>query len=124
MLFNSYEFVFGFLPLVFLGFLLFARAGIPALVQVWLVLCSLFFYGWWNYKYLALILGSILCNYFIGLLISHSSNHTRRLWLTLGVCFNLGLIGFFKYADFFISTTNIAFETDFNLLHVILPLAI
>jgi D-alanyl-lipoteichoic acid acyltransferase DltB (MBOAT superfamily) len=124
MLFNSYEFVFGFLPLVFLGFLVLARAGAPALVQVWLVLCSLFFYGWWNYKYLALILGSILCNYFIGLLISHSSNHTRRLWLTLGVCFNLGLIGFFKYADFFISTTNIAFETDFNLLHVILPLAI
>ena len=99
MLFNSYEFIFGFLPLVFLGFLLLARAGIPSLVQVWLVLCSLFFYGWWNYKYLVLILGSILCNYFIGLLISHSRNHVRRLWLTLGVCFNLGLIGFFKYAD-------------------------
>jgi D-alanyl-lipoteichoic acid acyltransferase DltB (MBOAT superfamily) len=124
MLFNSYEFIFGFFPLVFLGFLVLARAGMPALVQVWLVGCSLFFYGWWNYKYLALILASILFNYFVGLVISHSRNHTRRLWLVLGVCFNLGLLGFFKYADFFISTTNIIFGRDFNLLHVILPLAI
>jgi D-alanyl-lipoteichoic acid acyltransferase DltB (MBOAT superfamily) len=124
MLFNSYEFIFGFFPLVFLGFLVLARAGMPALVQVWLVVCSLFFYGWWNYKYLALILASILFNYFVGLLISHSRNHARRLWLVLGVCFNLGLLGFFKYADFFISTTNIIFGEDFNLLHVILPLAI
>jgi alginate O-acetyltransferase complex protein AlgI len=124
MLFNSYEFIFGFFPLVFLGFLILARTRIPSLVQAWLVICSLFFYGWWNYKYLALILVSILCNYFVGLLISHSKNHTRRLWLILGLCFNLGLLGFFKYADFFISTTNIFFETDFNLLHIILPLAI
>ena len=124
MLFNSYEFIFGFFPLVFLGFLVLARAGMPALVQVWLVGCSLFFYGWWNYKYLALILASILFNYFVGLVISHSRNHTRRLWLVLGVCFNLGLLGFFKYADFFISTTNVIFGEDFNLLHVILPLAI
>ena len=124
MLFNSYEFIFGFLPLAFLGFLVLARTGMPSLVQGWLVICSLFFYGWWNYKYLALILVSILCNYLLGLLISHSRNRVRKLWLTLGVCFNLCLIGFFKYADFFISTTNIILETDFNLLHVILPLAI
>ena len=124
MLFNSYDFIFGFLPLVFLGFLLLARTGVPTLVQAWLVICSLFFYGWWNYKYLALILISILFNYIAGLLISHSKKHTRGTWLTLGVCFNLGLLGYFKYADFFIGTTNIIFETDFNLLHVILPLAI
>ncbi len=124
MLFNSYEFIFGFFPLVFLGFLLLTRTRIPSLVQIWLVICSLFFYGWWNYKYLALILVSILFNYFVGLLISHSKHHTRKLWLTLGLCFNLGLLGFFKYADFFISTTNIFCATDFNLLHIILPLAI
>jgi len=124
MLFNSYDFIFGFLPLVFLGFLVLARAGRPSLVQAWLVISSLFFYGWWNYKYLALILASILFNYFVGLLISHSRNHSRRFWLVLGISFNLGLLGFFKYADFFIGTTNIVLGTDFNLLYVILPLAI
>ena len=124
MLFNSYEFIFGFLPLVFLGFLVLARSGVSSLVQAWLVASSLFFYGWWNYKYLALILASILFNYLAGLLISHSKRRARRLWLIVGVCFNLGLLGFFKYADFFISTTNVIFGKDFNLLHVILPLAI
>lgn len=124
MLFNSYEFIFGFLPVVFFGFLILARFRMPALIQVWLVACSLFFYGWWNYKYLALILGSVLFNFLVGLWISHSKAHTRKMILILGVVFNLGLLGFFKYADFFIDSTNYIFASDFNVLNVMLPLAI
>ncbi len=124
MLFNSYEFILGFLPVAFAGFLLLARLQIPSLIQAWLISCSLFFYAWWNYKYLALIVGSILLNFICGQLIVRNRNSARKLCLVTGICINLGLLGFFKYADFFISTTNQLFATEYNLLHIILPLAI
>lgn len=68
MLFNSYAFVFGFLPLVLLGFFVLARAS-AKLAAGWLAAASLFFYGWWNPAYVALLAGSLLANYAFGLAI-------------------------------------------------------
>jgi alginate O-acetyltransferase complex protein AlgI len=66
MLFNSYEFVFAFLPLVLLGFYLLGHWGQKRAAITWLVLASLFFYGWWNPPYLILLISSIVWNFVLG----------------------------------------------------------
>ena len=93
-----------------------------------LVLASLFFYSWWNIAYLPLILVSMLVNYTVG---RELAQHTqkRRVYspkklLAAGVFFNLGLLGYFKYSDFFIMNVNRAFDGHISLLNLALPLAI
>ena len=68
MLFNSYIFIFGFLPVVWLGFFQIGKTS-HALAALWLAAASLFFYGWWDLRYVALLLGSIAFNYAAGYLI-------------------------------------------------------
>ena len=121
MLFNSYTFIFLFLPIVLGGYALACRIGTRA-GMAWLVVASLFFYGWWNPVYLWLILGSVGVNYFFGCALTNRP--TKRL-LALGVCLNHGLIGYFKYAGFFgdnmySSATGIPFEFG----DILLPLGI
>ena len=120
MLFNSYEFIFLFLPLTLFGFWLFSRLGHAAVVT-WLVACSLFFYALWNPAYLSLLVGSVLVNYFLGGLISERQS---RLLLALGVAFNLGLIGYFKYLGLLTGTIFASASEPFGIGAVILPLAI
>ena len=125
MLFNSYEFIFVFLPITLILFYLIGSRGHPRAAMLWLVVASLFFYGWWNYKYLILIIGSMLFNYAVGLAIGNrSSKSNKKLLLVCGVVANLGLISYFKYANFFIDSINVAIETSFHLKTIILPLAI
>lgn len=128
MLFNSYLFIFLFLPTsVLLYYLINNTVGKPA-AKTWLLLASLFFYGYWSPKYLLLLGTSILVNYSISLLLSTkntSQRHkSRQALLILGLTINLGLLGYFKYADFFISTINNLSGSNYNLLHVVLPLGI
>lgn len=126
MLFNSFEFIFVFLPLIFVGYFLINKAH-PMAGKVWLLIGSLFFYSWWNPIYLPLLLLSLIVNFPIGRLLSSTSilqNRRRKLFLWIGIIFNICLLGFFKYYDFFVSNLNFALKTDFNLLHFILPLAI
>lgn len=97
MLFNSRLFILAFLPLALGGFLAWTRLGRqPALW--WLLACSLVFYAWWKPVFLALLLFSILTNFWLGMRISASAWPGR--WLALGLTFNLGLLGFFKYTGF------------------------
>lgn len=125
MLFNSYEFIFVFLPITLILFYLIGSRGHHRAAMLWLVVASLFFYGWWNYKYLILIIGSMLFNYAVGLAIGNrSSKSYKKLLLVCGVVVNLGLISYFKYANFFIDSINITIETSFHLKTIILPLAI
>lgn len=122
MLFNSPEFIFVFLPITLLIFFILGGQGYQTLARGALVIASLFFYGWWNPPYLILLISSILINYIIGSALSkQEKNH---ILLTLGISFNLALIGYFKYANFFIKTVNDVAGTDFNLHQIILPLAI
>lgn len=123
MLFNSYIFLFLFLPIVVTGFLVLGRAGRRRAAVGWLVLGSLFFYGWWNPRYLSLILGSILFNYAVGLRLTRGGRGGRPL-LIFGIATNLALLGYFKYANFFVRNLNCLVGTDLHLPPIILPLAI
>ncbi|MBC8479548.1 MAG: MBOAT family protein, partial [FCB group bacterium] len=122
MLFNSTEFIFVFLPVTlflffFLGSQLHQRAAVA-----WLVLASLFYYSWWNPIYLWLLVFSILFNFSTGRLLS--SRLRSKLFLSLGVAVNLALLGYFKYANFFVDNINGLLRQNFTLDHVVLPLAI
>lgn len=127
MLFNSYEFMFLFLPITLIVYFLLNRWISSVAGRLWLAAASLFFYSWWNPIYLPLILSSIVVNYLFGSALVQHRSHWRisqKGILTLGVCFNVGLLGYFKYTDFFISNINTAFSTGFPLPHIILPLGI
>lgn len=126
MLFNSFEFLFAFLPLTLLGFFWVGRLGHEPAIA-WLVLASLFFYGWWNPSYVPLIIASMLVNYGIGRRLGreHQPRSTSaRVLLVLGIAFNLGLLGWYKYANFGVETLNAVLGTDIHLHQVLLPLAI
>lgn len=124
MLFNSYEFLFAFLPIVLGGFLLLQRIAHTSLLLFWLTAASLFFYAWWNPIYLLLLAGSAISNYGIAKALSNCGVDKRRVWLCLGITLNLALLGYFKYANFFVSSMNSVLALDFHLEKIVLPLAI
>lgn len=124
MLFNSFEFIFVFLPAIFIGYYLINKLHFT-LSKIWLLVGSLFFYSWWNPIYLPLILSSMIVNFLIGSSLGTvEKKASRQIILTIGLIFNIVLLGYFKYYDFFVTNLNWAFSTDFNLLHLVLPLAI
>lgn len=125
MLFNSFEFIFVFLPVVFVGYFYLNKQRKIVAANAWLVLSSLLFYSWWNVVYLPLILISLLFNYGVGSVLGKENPKlNRKAVFVTGILFNVGLLGYFKYSDFFISNVNAVFSTDFPLLHLALPLAI
>lgn len=128
MLFNSYEFLFLFLPIAVGGyFLLGSREKTSEWANIWLVGLSLFFYSYWDIKYLPLLLLSIGVNYVIsGYIIRYRKEKQKKNAKTmflLGIIFNAGLLGFFKYTDFFLENLN-DLGAQFPLLHIVLPLGI
>ena len=127
MLFNSYEFIFLFLPATFIIFFAIARLGHETAIA-WLVIASLFFYGWWNPADLILILLSMVVNVGLGNFLSNTYKlgqiKRSKLCLTLGISLNLGVLGYFKYAGFFIINLNSITGTNIDLGHIVLPLAI
>ena len=128
MLFNSYIFIFFFLPVTFFIYFYLNQKHLVIAGRAFLVAASLFFYSWWNIHYLPLILISMLVNYTIGReLASHrrkQRSYSPRKLLFVGVLFNLGLLGYYKYSDFFIVNLNRVAGTELPLLHLALPLAI
>jgi len=97
MLFNSYGYLFLFLPMALVGYFALHRSSTIALA--WLVAASLFFFAWWNPWHLPVVLGSIAFNFWAGRRIMASSGNKRR-WLWLGIVGNLLLLGVFKYTHF------------------------
>ncbi len=126
MLFNSFSFLFLFLPVVFIGFFAFARVG-KGWAAGWLAAASLFFYGWWSVAYIPLLLGSIVFNYWAGARIGAAQGSARARLLALAVTLDLALLAYFKYADFFIDSVNrvsAAYLPVLPLLHLVLPIGI
>lgn len=124
MLFNSYIFILFFLPLVVIGYFSCRKIGDIGIMlsRWWLVAASLFFYGYWDYRYLTLIIFSIGINYFISWLIVKVSS--SKMILVLGVIFNLCLIGYYKYSAFVVQNINNLTDCEFAIHGIVLPLAI
>jgi len=126
-LFNSYEFIFFFLPATFFIYFLLLRQRLIIGAKGFLVFASLFFYSWWNIDYLPLILLSMLFNYVVGNTLNENFKHIhihKRSVLAIGVIANLALLGYFKYSDFLIENFDLLFGASVPLLHLALPLAI
>lgn len=124
MLFNSFEFIFLFLPLTALLYFSFVRyLGVEYGLGI-LVLASLFFYGYWNPVYLLLILASIGFNYVLGSLLIPRQGANGTAVMIVGVTVNLLLLGYFKYANFFVDNVNALTGLDWQLQNIVLPLAI
>ncbi len=128
MLFNSYTFIFLFLPVVFFGFFWLARDS-HRLAALWLAAASLVFYGWWHPQFVLLLLASFAFNYAMGYAIGHArdanAGGTRAKSILFGaIACNLILLGYFKYTNFFISTANSLGRTSWPLADIILPLGI
>jgi D-alanyl-lipoteichoic acid acyltransferase DltB (MBOAT superfamily) len=123
MLFNSFGFLLVFLPLTVAGFFILARRS-QNLAAGALGLASLIFYGWWSYQYIPLLLGSIVFNYAISSKIGASEQPTRRHWLVLGICINLGFLGYYKYANFLVESVNWLSSVQLQALNIVLPIGI
>lgn len=127
MLFNSYIFIFLFLPLCLGGFYLFAHRGKSVPARLWLTGFSLWFYGYFNPSYLLIMICSILFNYavFKGMeLAGRKSPKWCRPVMIFGVAANLAVLFYFKYYDFFVENVNAVFGTSFVLKGILLPLGI
>jgi alginate O-acetyltransferase complex protein AlgI len=124
MLFNSAEYLFLFLPLGFIVFVLLSRGSSTQGQITWLILASAYFYGSWNPLYLLLICSSIVVNFYVGRTLAATPHDRRRLWLSAGVVFNLGLLAYFKYAGFFVDSLNTLGNWLIPIPEITLPLAI
>ena len=125
MLFNSYIFIFLFLPLALLGWYLLNYMEKYKLAQMFLVGMSLWFYAYFNISYLAVILLRCALNYGMSWLIAKKDTPVfRRIMLVMGCVVNLGVLGYFKYYDFFVENLNALLQTDFNMKNILLPLGI
>ena len=132
MLFNSPEFVFGFLPLTLLGFFLVARWS-TRWALAWLTLASLFFYAWWNPAWLPLMLASITFNFVAGREIAAKGQGggtgwlaplSRRTLLVVAIGVNLALLVYFKYAAFLIDSAAWLLGSAYRSEGTALPLGI
>jgi alginate O-acetyltransferase complex protein AlgI len=123
MIFSSFEFIFLFLPLTFCIYFYLNKKKLTTLATGSLAFASLFFYSWWNIIYLPLILFSVIINFAFSLLITRSTLY-KQILLIFGLLFNILLLCYFKYSDFFLQNVNFVFDTNYSLLRLTLPLAI
>lgn len=128
MLFNSIDFAM-FLPIIFILYWYVTNKNLRS-QNLLIVISSYIFYGWWDWRFLSLILFSTIVDYLIGISLSKQENQTKRkmlLWTSILV--NLGFLGFFKYYNFFLDNFITAFsffgtEINANSLNIILPVGI
>ena len=124
MLFNSYIFIFVFLPVSLILYFFFSSRKMHKTALIVLILMSLWFYGYFNVSYLWILCGSILGNWILSRGMIKSEGKKRKILLVSGLVCDIALIFIFKYYDFFILNVNQAFHTSFELRHLILPLGI
>ena len=123
MLFNSYLFLFAYLPVTLAGFFILGRRS-QLWAAAWLAAASLFFYGYWDYRYLPLLLGSVVFNYACAALLAASAPARRTPILVVAIAANLGLLAYYKYAGFFLASAAQLLEQPVPALHVVLPIGI
>lgn len=129
MVFSSPEFILFFLPVVFLGYFFLNKVRLVIAGKAWLVAASLFFYSYWDATYLPLLLVSIFFNFAMGSALAPNLDgmpvrFSRKLGLVGGVIANIALLGYFKYANFFVENINSIFDIGYSLPKILLPLGI
>lgn len=126
MLFNSYIFVFAFFPIVLLGYFGLNHFSKYQAAKIFLIIASLYFYGYFNWWYLLIIVFSIVLNYLFSriLLNEKSTKLVRKSTFVLALTLNIGSLFFFKYFDFFLENINVIFKTSIPLFNILLPLGI
>jgi len=128
MLFNSYAYIFLFLPVTIFIYFFLNHNKLVQLSKGWLVVASLFFYSFWNVKYLPLIVGSMIFNYSTGTTLNNYENIrlkiNKKAVLIFGIASNLLMLSYYKYFDFFINNINSLFRSDIALFKIVLPLGI
>jgi alginate O-acetyltransferase complex protein AlgI len=131
MLFNSYQFAFGFLPIVLAIFWFLSSCDWRRASAGFVILASLFFYAWWNWHYLLLFGFSIVFNFGWSLLLvpagdgpDQARERHRRILLGIAIAVNLALLGYFKYRDFLVDSAGVVLGTNWHLPPLVLPLAI
>lgn len=123
MLFNSWIFIIGYLPIVFFIYFGLAKLRYVELARGWLALASLFFYGYWDMTYVPLLLISIGWNYMFGQLLLKKI-YNEKFLLIVAIGGNLALLGYYKYTGFFVETVNAMSGFSYEIPHIILPLGI
>jgi len=127
MLFNSTSFLFFFLPVALFGFFMIGKSDKSYLMILWIICASLIFYSWWNFQFVSLLIGSICINYYIGKRIycfRGLNERYKKLAMIAGIIFNLAVIGYFKYFNFFVDFVGNINGVPFPKYNIILPLGI
>ncbi|MBF0343328.1 MAG: MBOAT family protein [Nitrospirae bacterium] len=128
MLFNSYEYIFLFFPVSILFYFYLNRKRLIIASKTWLVFVSLFYFSWLNIAFLPLLLISIMFNYAVGTgitrYVTEHRDDKKKLLVIIGITGNMLLLIYFKYMDFFIMNVNYLMKSNFELMHIVLPLGI
>lgn len=123
MVFNSYIFVFVFLPICLIGYYLLGHIPNKIIAKLWLLGCSFVCYSYVNPVFILFLIASILINYGINCYLRKASQ-CRKIILTGGLILNLGSLLYYKYTNFFLENVNSLFKTDFTLMKLVMPLGI
>lgn len=121
MVFNSYIFIFIFLPICIVGYFWLNRCGKYTAAKAFVLFMSMWFYGYYSELCLVLITFSIVCNYAIYRLLQRNKS---KILIGVGVLFNVGFLVYFKYMNFLIDTVNKLFRGNIEFMEIILPLGI
>ncbi|GAA3641570.1 MBOAT family O-acyltransferase [Flavivirga jejuensis] len=128
MVFNSFNFIVFIIPVLLLYWIIFKRSSV--LQNVFLLLASIFFYAFADWRFLILLIASILLNFYLGLKIHNAEKESKqKMFLNIGLVFNIGLLLYFKYFNFFyegfFKALNLfGLDSNHNTLKILLPLGI
>lgn len=125
MIFSTYIFVFVFLPIVLLLYFGMSRFVSRKVQHCFIILASLVFYGYNHTSYIGIILASVFVNYTLATAIQNTARSTlQKIYFVGAILFNVGLLGYYKYYDFFFENINNVLDTHFVLKGLLLPLGI
>ena len=120
MVFSTIIFLCAFLPITIIGYYLMPGRG----KNIFLLLLSLLFYAWGEPTYVFVMLFSILCNYTFGMILSGCKENRRKLWVTVAILTNLGVLGVFKYTGFVVTTLSGVLPGLLRIPEIALPIGI
>ncbi len=127
MIFSTYKFIFMFLPITFGVYFFLNHFRYFSIAKIWLAVASLYFYAQGSPDFFVFFLASVFGNYVVGMSLVKMDGEQkaqRKLLLLIGILANVGLLGYYKYTDFFIENWNLLTGSSYALKHIVLPIGI